>query len=227
METKFQTSFIPKRPLTTTGGAIANVNLAQARPRRHNSIFLNIAILLFVVSLGAAGGIYAWKSILLSNQESYKQQLSDRQRQFNPALIQQLKEENIKIDAASQIIANHIAISNIFDVISRLTTQNVRFVSLDVTAPTDKSSGLKISLSGYGANLPSVAFQSDVLNALEQVGLKTVVKNPMVSDPSIGDSGVVSFGFTATLDPNAISYSKTLSGVPINDSSNSTSSTIQ
>jgi hypothetical protein len=62
METKFQTSFIPKRPMVPVGG------LNASAPRRTTSFFMIAAVLLFVVSIGAAGGMYFWKSYLESAQ---------------------------------------------------------------------------------------------------------------------------------------------------------------
>jgi hypothetical protein len=61
-------------------------------------------------------------------------------------------------------------------------------------------------MKGYGRNFSSVAFQSDVLGQLEQYGLRNIVKNPILSDPSLDTGGTVSFGFTATLNPASLSY---------------------
>jgi hypothetical protein len=202
METRFQTSFIPKKPIVSAG-------TGARLPREHRSVsfFMTGAAFLFIISLAAAGGAYAWKQILLNSQEDYKVQLADREKQFNIDLIEQLKQENVKIDLAKSLLANHLAISQIFHIISQLTIQSVRFLSLDVTAPTTQSSsGLNISLNGVGTSFESVAFQSDVLGQLEQYGLRKVVKNPILSNPALNGDGTVSFGFTATIDPSSVSY---------------------
>jgi len=201
METRFQTSFIPKKPAASAIGG------ASAPKRKHGaSIFMTISTVLFILSLAGAGAVYAWKQYLLSAQDSYKQTLSTREQQFNIDLIEQLKGENVKIDMAKQLIQNHLALSQIFDIIGRLTIENVRFMSMDVTAPTTGSDGVKVSLQGYGTSLSAVAFQSDVLNQLDQYGLRKVVKNPILSNPSIGTGNTVSFGFSATIDPASLSY---------------------
>ena len=54
METRFQTSFIPKRPLPAVG--IGNVRPSGVR--RGFSIYMTIAVLAFLVSLGSVGGAY-------------------------------------------------------------------------------------------------------------------------------------------------------------------------
>lgn len=205
METKFQTSFIPKKPIVSIGGAGSNFASRQ-RPHATVSIFFSIGLLLFIVSLGMAGGVYAWKSVTLSNQNNLKQQLEGRRKQFNTSLIEDLKRVNVKIDVAEKLMANHLALSNIFAIISRLTIERVRFSSMDLTAPTAQSNDINISMAGVGADLSAVAFQSDVLGQLDQYGLRKIVKNPILSDPTLDTNGMVSFGFSASIDPSTLSY---------------------
>lgn len=204
METKFQTSFIPKRPLIPPTG------LNPAGPKRSFSYFMVIAVLIFIISLGVAGGSYFWKSYLESAQIEYKAQLAQRERQFNPNLIEDLKRQNIKIDTSAQLIANHIATSYIFDIIGRFTIEQVRFVGMDMTMGATRNDGIKIVLKGYGTTLSAVAWQSDVLSQLERYGLRKVVKNPMLTDPALDSNGLVAFGLTATVDPVSLSYQKNL-----------------
>lgn len=219
METKFQTSFIPKKTAAPTGMA-GNI---PAQHRSRSSLIMTFATVIFILSLGAAIGSYVWKYVLISNRESYKQQLVQRQEQFNLDLIEQLKQVNIKINMARQLMSNHIAVSQIFDVVSRLTAEKVRFLSMQLSSSvTDGvadvgSSDLKISMEGFGLNLSTVAFQSDVLNQLEQYGLRKIVKNPILSDPTQDDEkNLTSFKFSASIDPKNISYEKsvTTTGVP-------------
>lgn len=208
METKFQTSFIPKRPIVPVGG------LNVSAPRRTTSFFMIVAVLLFVVSLVSAGGMYFWKSYLESAQLEYKEQLAKREQQFNPDLIEELKRQNVKIDVGKQLIVNHIALSQIFQIIGQLTIENVRFTSMDVsTGGTNANSDVKVSLKGHGTSLSAVAWQSDVLGKLEKYGLRNIVKNPILSDPTLDSNGLVSFGFTASIDPSNLSYEKSLAAL--------------
>jgi len=211
METKFQTSFIPKKPLGGPSPMIPRNNIGPRKSISHSLLF-NIAILLFIVSIGGAGGTYAWKSVLLSNQEDLKIELDNREKQFNRNLIQELKTVNVKIDTAKQLLNNHTAVSNVFDIIAKLTIRSVRFTSLDMTVRDAKSNDVKIALNGYGTNLSAVAFQSKVLGQLEQYGLRQIVKNPVISNPALDTEGSVSFGFSATLDPATLSYTNSFSG---------------
>lgn len=218
METKFQTSFIPKKPLLPVGGGasmgISGAMAPQRKPRKSNSLFLDLAVLVFIISLAAGGGAYGWKSVSLSRQGTLQDQLAERQKQFNPDLIEELKRVNVKIDAGNQILRSHLALSNIFDIIGRLTIDRVRFTGLDLTAPEDGSGDIKISMRGYGAGLSAVAYQSDVLGQLEQYGLRKIVKNPIISNPSLGENGLVSFDFSASIDPMSLNYATGLTDLP-------------
>lgn len=209
METKFQTSFIPKKPIAPAGSG-----LSTQPPKHHvaGSFFLTVSVVIFVLSLAAVGGVYAWKQVLLSQQASYQADLAAREKQFNTDLISQLKETNVKIDMARQLLQNHLAVSGIFKLIGSITTDNVRFMSMDLSGPQKAGDDLKVTLSGYGTSLSAVAFQSDVLNQLEQYGLRKVIKNPILSDPSLDSSGTVSFGFTASVDPSSLSYESSVTG---------------
>jgi hypothetical protein len=209
METRFQTSFIPKKPTTSTIGGISS-----APKHRHGaSVFMSIATVLFILSLVGAGGTYAWKQYLISAQDTYKQDLATREKQFNIDLIEQLKGANVKIDMAHKLLTNHLALSQIFDIIGRMTAENVRFLSMDVSVPKSGSDGVNVSLQGYGTSFSAVAFQSDVLNQLDQYGLRKIIKNPILSNPALGGNGAVSFGFVATVDSGSLSYEKSVSSV--------------
>lgn len=134
------------------------------------------------------------------------------EKQFNIDSMSQLKAIDVEIGYAKQLLNGHLAVSGIFDIISKLTIDKVRFMNMDLTTPLAQSSdGIKISMQGVGTSLQAVAFQSDVLGQLEQYGLRKIVKNPILSDPSLDANGTVTFGFTATIDPSSLSYERSVS----------------
>ncbi|MES2216733.1 MAG: hypothetical protein V4481_05585 [Patescibacteria group bacterium] len=207
METKFQTSFIPKKPLVPVGGATA--------PHKHHStsLFMTIGVFVFLASLVAAGAAYAWKGVLTSSQEKYKKDLADREQQFQVSRIEDLKRTNVRIDLASKLLSEHLAVSQIFDIVSRFTVSDVRFISLSLgSSATNPADGLRIEMKGYGSNLAAVAFQSDVLGQLERYGLRKIVKNPILSDTTTDSNGTEAFGFSAVIDPSAMSYVSSVRG---------------
>ncbi len=209
METKFQTSFIPKKPITPVVG--------QHTPqhRQHTSVFMAFAVILFLASLGGIGGAYAWKQLLLTNQQNYKKELAQREEQFDIDNIEYLNQVNIKIDTAKQLLNKHLATSQIFEVISRMTSENIRFLDLDLTTPQIAGEEIEITMKGYGTSWTAVAWQSDVLGQLERYGLRKVIKNPILANPALQTGGFVNFSFSAVVDPQALSYKTAVTGVPI------------
>ena len=91
METKFQTSFIPKKPTASAIGVSSPVT-----HHRTASIFMTLATLIFIASLAGAGGVYAYKQYLINDQNTLKQDLATREKQFNVDLIEQLTAEKNK-----------------------------------------------------------------------------------------------------------------------------------
>jgi len=201
METKFQTSFIPKK-----NAGSPSIGGGSALARHTTSVYMVIAVVIFVASLCGIAGAYMWTAYLNSAQIGYKNDLAAREKQFNVDTIQTLKQENVRIDLAKQVLSRHLSLSQIFSIVGKLTIESVRFLTMDVTVPANVSDGIKVSLSGYGVNLASVAFQSDVLGNLEQYGLRKIVKNPIMSNPSLDPKGTVSFGLTAIVDTSNLLY---------------------
>ncbi len=192
-------------------------------PHKHrSSLFMTVATLLFIASIAAAGSMFFWKSLLLTSQESYKKQLADREKQFNANLIEELKRQDVKISFAQQLIKQHIAASQIFSIVGLLTTEQVRFLSMDLSAGATPGEAMKVSLKGYGTDFIAVAFQSDVLGKLERYGLRNIVRNPILSDPSLNSNRSVSFGLTATINPDNLSYEKSMNPSANTDSASST-----
>ncbi len=207
METKFQTSFIPRKPLQASASGVGNVPAPRSERGMGGSIFMTIAVIIFVLSLAAIGGAIAWKQYLLSAQVGYEKELAIREKQYNLDLIKQLKAESVKLTLAKQLLSNHFATSKIFGVISSITAQNVRFQSMDLQGPTETTgASFDLSLAGYGRDLTTVAFQSQVMNELDKYGLRSVVKNPIISDPGLNQNGSVTFRLSATVEPTSMLY---------------------
>ena len=206
MDPKFQPSFIPKKQALPTVGMAGHASLRP--PRRGSGIFMILAVIVFVLSLLSVAGAYFWKQYLESSQVTYKAELAKQESAFEPDVINQLKAINDEIDQAKSIMKSHVAVSQIFDkVLQAVTVSNIGFLSMDLSSPALGSDDYALKLSGYGANLAAVAFQSDVLGQLSDYGLTGVVNNPSVSNPALSDKGTtVTFDLAASINPAGLSY---------------------
>jgi len=191
-------------------GGAGGFNTPTPRKSQGTSVFMSIAVVIFITSLGAVGGMFFWKSLLISQQETYKTQLAQREKQFDTRLMQDLKQQDVKINFAQQLLRNHLSVSNVFAILGSMTIENVRFLSLDLTAPANSTDDIKVTMKGYATSFSAVAFQSQVLASLEDYDLRGIIKNPILSDPSLDNEGTASFGFSATIDSSVLSYEKTV-----------------
>src|SRR3989338_853266 len=121
MDTKFQTSFIPKKALAET----------TSHPRADSvSIFLIISVVLFILTLAAAGGIFAYKRMLIGNIGDMNKRLAQAKNSFEPESIEQWNRLNKRIEAARKLLVAHTTISPIFELLENNTLATVKFDSL-------------------------------------------------------------------------------------------------
>jgi hypothetical protein len=203
METKFQTSFIPKKPLQTTPGGAVVIPHNKSHGRGTASLFMIISAIIFACSILSIGGAFGWKQYLLTRQSGYKTDLVQKEKGFDVNHIAELQMEASKLQTAKQLLADRLTSSRIFSVLSMLTAEKVRFTSLDLAQPI-AGGPLLLTLIGSGKDFNTVAFQSDVLNHLGDYGLSAVVKNAVINSPSQNGDGTVSFGLTATVDTKVL-----------------------
>lgn len=188
MDPRFQTSFIPKKPLiSTTKPSSKTINL-----------FALVATLIFVSTIALAVGVYFYNNLLLSQITDSKATLERAKGAFEPDTINKIVRLDNRINVAEGLLNNHIASSYLFDVISRVTLKTVRFKNLNYQyLAKDK---ILVDMKGQAQSFTSVALESDALNA------EKALKNPVIGDLALDALGTVSFSVTATIDPTAIVY---------------------
>lgn len=213
MDTKFQTSFIPKKPILMDQKVVHHGSTT--------SIFMFISVLVFIFSIAGAVFSLIWKDVLIKQQTQYAIDLKKAESRFDIATIEKLKKASVKIDTATQLLKNHLAVSEIFNIISLLTADGIRFTSFEfspstvVSDPnnTEASNGIKISMKGVGSSFSAIAWQSDVFGKSAKFGTNKVVKNPILTDLQLDPlTGNVAFSFTAEINPEDLNYEKQIIG---------------
>lgn len=189
-------SFIPKAPL------------ASATPSGYRrstvSITTLVAVILFIASVALAASAFIYEKYLSSSLIQKQANLEKARAAFDPALIEEIRRLDRRIEHSKEILSRHAAFSSLFDTLGRSTLQNVQFKSFDLTTAPGGGS-VKVSLKGLGRSYASVALQSDAFN-------KTVgIKDPIFSELNLDQSGKVLFSVTANLDSSAFKYGNLLS----------------
>lgn len=213
MDTKFQTSFIPKKPILMDQKVVHHGGTT--------SIFMFISVLVFIFSIAGAVFSLIWKDVLIKQQTQYAIDLKKAESRFDIATIEKLKKASVKIETATQLLKNHLAVSEIFNIISLLTADGIRFTSFEFSPSTvsndpnntEASNGIKISMKGVGSSFSAIAWQSDVFGKSAKFGTNKVVKNPILTDLQLDPlTGNVAFSFTAEINPEDLNYEKQIIG---------------
>lgn len=210
METKFQTSFIPKKPITPT----------VVVTRSPISIFFLVSMVLFLGSLLAAGGVLLWQNQLDAKHESLKEELAKQKKQFDSNFLTLLKEKTGKISIAKSLLDNHLAASKIFDMVGSITIENVRYKSFTLKYDPKANSAINISLTGEAKNYETVAYQSDVISE------NKYLRNAYLTNPSLQTNGYVSFSLAGTVDPTLLKYTDLFAPAPATTQSTESSNTL-
>ena len=191
MDPQVSTSFIPKEALT-----------AQKARSGGMGIFFLISLLIFIVSLIAAGGAFAYQQVLNQKLADAKTSLAKDQGAFDPATIAELVRMDSRINQAKQLLQKHVAPSGIFDFLALNTLVNVQFTSLDYKLNDDGSAD--VELNGSADSFATIALQSDALGKL------AALKDVIFSNITVDQGGRVNFALNATVDKSIISYAKLL-----------------
>ena len=183
METKFQSSFIPK-------------------PYGSNLFFL-LAFLILIASLVGAGVVYLYDKKLDNQIAQAKNDLDLARKSFDQNTVKEFSRLNDKINVSETLLKQHTAPSVLFKVIGDTTLKNVRFSNFRyANAGGDKVS---VSMSGQAVSYEAVALQA---SAFTNPKLRNVFRSPIFSDPDLTAEGRAVFSFTTGVDPNLLNYYK-------------------
>ncbi|HEY4512467.1 MAG TPA: hypothetical protein VJH63_02280 [Candidatus Paceibacterota bacterium] len=190
METKFQTSFIPKT-------ALDPVSSGTKKPM---GLFVFISTIIFFISVVIAAGAFGWDKYLENRKVQLKSDLERNVKAFEPQTIEEYVRLNNRIDAAKTLLSKHIAVSYVFDFLQDQTLQSVRFSDFKYDLVTDGSAN--ISLNGEAKSYNAVAYQSEVF------GKERALKSPIFSNLDLDAAGNVIFNFNTKIDPGFIVYTR-------------------
>jgi len=190
METKFQTSFIPKTTLEPVASG-------QKRPV---GLLTFIATIIFFITVLVAGGAFGWDKYLESQKTKMKSDLDKNIKSFEPQTLQEYVRLNTRINASQQLLAKHVAVSYIFDFLAENTLQSVSFSDFKYSLGTDGVSTLAINGSAKSYN--AVAYQSEVF------GRERALEDPIFSNLDLDNAGNVIFNFATRVNSGFITYTR-------------------
>jgi hypothetical protein len=194
MEPNFQTSFIPKKPIVKE----------RIVSGRSVGIFLVASIFILFAVLIGTGGLYFYKGTVVKNIADMENTLTLAKSRFEPSKIAELQLLDKRLLASTEILAQHVSVTPIFQALEDLTMKSVRFTKFSYTLGTDKTVPIDVKMSGMAIGYRSVALQSDLF------GQNKNFINPVFSNLTLDNSGNVIFDLEFSVDPSFVNYKQTL-----------------
>ncbi len=191
-ETKFNTSFIPKKSVAAT------YNSTGIR-KKGPSLLSIIGMFLFTLAIIGAGGSYWWRIKIGDDIEKQINDLKDAKDQFDEDFIAEATRLNKKINSVKKLLEDHVAPSIIFKILEGETMKNVSYNSFKYETDTDGL--ITINGTGIAKSLESVVLQSDELG-------KSDFRDVLFDNIQNIENDNVSFSLEATLDNKVILFSK-------------------
>ncbi|MFA7252766.1 MAG: hypothetical protein WC027_02825 [Candidatus Paceibacterota bacterium] len=190
METKMQTSFIPKKPIVESRSEGTGI-----------SLFLLLSIIVFIVSVAMCGGVWIWQKSLVGQIEKDKADLESARATYEEDAINNLIRLDNRISVSNDLLEQHLAISPVFVLLEQKVLKNVQLKTMKFSFGTGNQ--IKIDLTGNARNYDALLKQAD---ALGKPDVKDYLYQPVVSDFNPTENGTIAFSFTALLTPKLVSY---------------------
>lgn len=192
MPPKFQSSFIPKGPVSISAGVPS-----AARRVGEKSLLSALAFFIFTVSILLAIGVFGYRFYLEYRIKQMGVALEQARTALNPEAIRELTNLNSRIIAAEALVGAHRLITPLFAFLESSTPASVRFTSFDYSATEE---GLTLILNGEAKGYAALALQAQIFNS------SRYLRNQIFSDLTLNDRGGVEFSFKALVNPELLVY---------------------
>jgi len=152
METRFQTtSFIPKASLDNVVDDRGKIQRSTGSSNAGtSSFFILISFFLFICSIVSAGIIFSLNQLAISQKKSANDSLVKSQQSINKETIEEVKSLNSRLGVIKALVDRHVAVSSIFNELSKNTIRQVSFSSFNLKRKADNTFSLTLAAQGVG-----------------------------------------------------------------------------
>jgi hypothetical protein len=195
-ETKFTTSFIPKKPVATvkTGG--------KFKKSKSSNIISLISFVIFFIVLIIAVGTFLYKAKLENDIKNQIEQLAQASEALDQQFIFEASRLDNRLKTVKRLLDNHLSPSQIFVLLEEYTIANLRFSNLGFSF--NGEGNLLLSGNGSGLGYESIIQQSDAY------GQSEFLRDVIFSNLQNNEQNVVNFSFESVVDPRLINYRENL-----------------
>jgi hypothetical protein len=188
MASNFQSSFIPKEPMTED----------KVFAKKKTGVFGVLAVSLFIISIIAAGAVYFYKGVVNGEIQGLESQMAAAEKSIDTKSINEMSQFAKKLQMTKDIVAKHRVVSGFLNYLSSTTVSTVQFT--DFSYGDSKDGGLAVSLKGTTNSYASVALQESVFSKTKY--FKTI----SFSGLNLNQNGTVSFDVKIDVDKQISTY---------------------
>jgi len=188
MAPNFQSSFIPKEPITQ-----------EVFKKKKTSLMGILVVALFISSVVIAIALYVYKGIIGSDIQNAESQLASAEKSLDTNTINELSQFSRKLSAAQAIILKHKVASRFLNDLASSTVSSVQFTSFSYGDLADGK--LMVTLQGRATGYASVALQENIFSK------DKYFKSLSFSNLALTDKGQVSFDLAIAVDQQISAYS--------------------
>lgn len=190
MDQDFQTSFIPKK----------TIEPQKTRMRTSPGILNTVSFVLLVVSVVMAGGVYLYRDNLSKRVDEMRTSLNRARNIFEPTLLADLQVLDRRIDAATEILQGHLAVSPIFKVLQDITLPTVRYIDFTYEIDAVNPNVVHVMMTGEAVSYDVITLQSDLFSQ------NRFIRNPIFSNFALDQEGRIDFELTFDVSRSLVSF---------------------
>jgi hypothetical protein len=190
MENSFQTSFIPKKPITSSETSKA--------PR---SLLSLVSTFLIIILILITGGLFGYKIYLAKQKEALSVSLAQARDSFEKETIDELSLFDKRTEVAKKVLGDHLVFSPMFSLLGEMTIPSVQYT--DFEQQTNKGT-YSVKIEGLARDYRSIALQADAFNTPKGRSFKNVLFSNLIKDKNNN----ITFDLEFDVDPNLLSYEK-------------------
>lgn len=205
MDSKFNTSFIPKKSLQVDPGGSSDDKYVSRRTVHYGPGFF-LAFLLFVASVVGSAVVFGYTTIVNKRIDGHKETLNEQQNRFDPAVVEELIRTENRIDNAKKLVMNHTVLTQLFSKLEAVTLRQVQYKELTYNDAAGSRPSMK--LVGITSDFKEAAQQTTVFrddDLLHNPIMVQLDKNTVNKDQV-----EVSFMIETSVDEKLVSFSAAL-----------------
>lgn len=187
MASNFQSSFIPKEPVTQ-----------EVFKKKKAGVFGVLVFSLFIFSMIASGGMYFYKGIIKNEIKDLESQLAEAEKNIDKKTIDEMAQFDQKLDIAKSLVAKHQIISGFMGMLSSSTVSAIQFT--DFNYGNLEQNKLSVKMQGKATSYAAIALQESIFYQ------NKYLKSISFSNLNLAEKGLVSFDLDMTIDQQITAY---------------------